>query len=42
MRWRSRGRLRRRERCHRFRVVVVGTPGHPRVDVDAFVRLYAP
>ena len=24
---------------HTLRVVVVGTPGHPRVDVDAFVRL---
>ena len=27
---------------HTIRIVVVGTPGHPRVDVDAFVRLYAP
>jgi len=27
---------------HTIRIVVVGTPGHPRVDVDAFVRLFAP
>jgi hypothetical protein len=27
---------------HTIRIVVVGTPGHRRVDVDAFVRLYAP
>ena len=27
---------------HTIRIVVVGTPGHPRVDVDAFVRLYTP
>jgi beta-N-acetylhexosaminidase len=25
---------------HTIRIVVVGTTGHPRVDVDAFVRLY--
>jgi len=24
---------------HTLRIVVVGTAGHPRVDVDAFVRL---
>lgn len=27
---------------HRIRIVVAGTAGHPRVDVDAFVRLYRP
>jgi len=27
---------------HTIRIVVVGTPNHPRVDVDAFVRLFAP
>lgn len=27
---------------HTIRLVVVGTAGHPRVDVDAFVRLYRP
>jgi beta-N-acetylhexosaminidase len=27
---------------HTIRIVVVGTVGHPRVDVDAFVRLYRP
>ncbi len=27
---------------HTIKVVVVGTAGHPRVDVDAFVRLYRP
>jgi len=27
---------------HTIRIVVVGTAGHPRVDVDAFVRLYRP
>jgi beta-glucosidase-like glycosyl hydrolase len=27
---------------HTIRIVVVGTAGHPRVDVDAFVRLYEP
>ena len=27
---------------HAIRVVVVGTAGHPRVDVDAFVRLVRP
>jgi beta-N-acetylhexosaminidase len=27
---------------HTIRIVVVGTSGHPRVDVDAFVRLYQP
>jgi hypothetical protein len=27
---------------HTIRVVVVGTSGHPRVDVDAFARLYRP
>ena len=25
---------------HTLKVVVIGTPGHPRVDVDAFLRLY--
>jgi hypothetical protein len=25
---------------HTLKVVVVGTPGHPRVDVDGFLRLY--
>ena len=27
---------------HTIEIVVVGTPGHPRVDVDAFVHLYRP
>jgi hypothetical protein len=27
-------------RTHTIKVVVVGTAGHPRVDIDAFVRLY--
>jgi beta-N-acetylhexosaminidase len=27
---------------HTIRIVVLGTAGHPRVDVDAFVRLYRP
>jgi hypothetical protein len=27
---------------HTIRIVAVGTSGHPRVDVDAFVRLYRP
>lgn len=27
---------------HTIRIVVVGTAGHPRVDVDGFVRLYRP
>jgi beta-N-acetylhexosaminidase len=27
---------------HTIRIVVAGTAGHPRVDVDAFVRLYRP
>jgi beta-N-acetylhexosaminidase len=33
--WRSQGR-------HTIKVVVVGSAGHPRIDVDAFVRLYRP
>ena len=33
--WNSQG-------THTIRIVVVGTAGHPRVDVDAFVRLYRP
>jgi beta-N-acetylhexosaminidase len=28
--------------AHTIRIVVVGTAGHPRVDLDAFVRLYRP
>jgi beta-N-acetylhexosaminidase len=27
---------------HTIEIVVAGTPGHPRVDVDAFVQLYGP
>jgi hypothetical protein len=27
---------------HTIKVVVSGTAGHPRVDVDAFARLYRP
>jgi hypothetical protein len=27
---------------HTIRLVVVGTAGHPRVDVDALVRIYRP
>jgi len=27
---------------HTIRIVAVGTAGHPRVDVDGFVRLYRP
>jgi 20S proteasome alpha/beta subunit len=28
--------------AHTIRIVVVGTAGHQRVDLDAFVRLYRP
>ena len=27
---------------HTIEIVVTGTPGHPRVDVDAFVQLVSP
>jgi hypothetical protein len=27
---------------HTIKIVVIGTAGHPRVDVDAFVRLFRP
>jgi beta-N-acetylhexosaminidase len=31
-----------KQATHTIRVVVLGTAGHPRVDVDAFARLYRP
>jgi beta-N-acetylhexosaminidase len=31
-----------RQGSHTIEIVVLGTPGHPRIDVDAFVQLYRP